>query len=83
MEWESLPSSESTWEDLERMRHQFPEFILEDKDSLEGNGNDTQESRGLKNAYNRARRAKMKAAQQTSQQEECNLGPSDRAASEQ
>lgn len=58
IEWEGLPVEEATWENLKEIRNRFPEFILEDKDSLEGDENDENEGRGLKNAYNQVRRAK-------------------------
>lgn len=57
IEWESLPIEDATWENLEDIRDRFPELILEDKDSLEGDRNDENEACGLKNAYNRVRRA--------------------------
>lgn len=60
IEWESLPESEATWENVEMMKTKFPSFVLEDKEDLQGNEIDTRESRELKNAYNRARRLKIK-----------------------
>lgn len=45
---------------MDKIRERFPDFILEDKDKLHGDGNDTNKARGLKNAYNRVRRAKLK-----------------------
>lgn len=45
----------ATWENLEVLIERFPNFGLEDKDNLESDGNDANEGRGLKNAYNRAR----------------------------
>lgn len=67
IEWEELPLTDATWEGVEEMRGRFPDFVLEDKDRLEGNGNDAEESRGLKNAYNRARRAQLKSQAQKDQ----------------
>lgn len=60
IQWDALPLDDSTWEDLDVIRGQFPEFYLEDKASLQGEGNDANEGRVLKNAYNRARRQRLK-----------------------
>lgn len=67
MEWNTLPSSEATWEHLEEMKERFLEFVLEDKDSLERNANDADEACDLKNAYNKAQRARLKIARQSQQ----------------
>lgn len=64
LEWEDLPMEEATWEHLGAMHERFPDLVLEDKDELEGDGNDASESRGLKNAYNRARQGQLKEAAQ-------------------
>ena len=60
IQWDTLPLDDSTWEDMNVIRGQFPEFYLEDKASLQGEGNDANEGRVLKNAYNRARRQRLK-----------------------
>lgn len=61
IEWKTLPSSEATWESWDIIKERFSKFILEDKDNIEGGRNDTDEGRWLKNAYNRARRARIRA----------------------
>ena len=65
LQWELLPSEEATWEDLAAMKHQFPHLVLEDKDKLQEGGNDENQGRQLKNAYNRARRAMIKETRST------------------
>ncbi|KAJ8631690.1 hypothetical protein MRB53_025013 [Persea americana] len=60
IQWDTLPLDDSTWEDMNVIRGQFPEFYLEDKASLQGEGNDANEGRVLKNAYDRARRESEK-----------------------
>lgn len=47
------------------MKHQFPNLVLEDKDKLQEGGNDENQGRQLKNAYNRARRAMIKETRST------------------
>lgn len=51
-----LPREEATWEHLGMKKERYLEFVLKDNDVLEGDGNDADEGRGLKNAYNCARR---------------------------
>ncbi|CAA0837931.1 Unknown protein, partial [Striga hermonthica] len=67
VDWEELPSEEATWEDLEEMRDQFPNLILGDKDSLEGDGNDAEVARQLKNTASRAYHARRRQARVTAE----------------
>lgn len=52
------------------MKLQFPSLVLEDKDKLKGGRNDEDQSRNLKNAYNRARRLRIKEAKLISHKED-------------
>lgn len=61
IEWKALPLEDLTWEHLAMMREHFSKFVLEDKDILEGDGNDVHEGRRLKSSYNHAQRVKMRA----------------------
>lgn len=70
IEWESLPLSEAIWENVEAMKEQFLELDLEDKDVRQGERNDANEARDLKNTYNRARWTQKKVASQQN-----NTGP--------
>ncbi|GMY08147.1 Integrase catalytic domain-containing protein [Fagus crenata] len=38
VQWQGLPTSEATWENLTAMKSQFPEYALEDKDHRKGKG---------------------------------------------
>ncbi|CAA0819827.1 Unknown protein, partial [Striga hermonthica] len=67
VDWEELPPEEATWEDLEEIRGQFPNFILEDKESLEGDGNDAEGARQLKNAASRAYHVRRRQARATAE----------------
>jgi hypothetical protein len=40
VKWQGLPEFENTWELASKMRQEFPEFLFEDKESLEGGGID-------------------------------------------
>ncbi|CAA0810223.1 Unknown protein, partial [Striga hermonthica] len=64
VDWEELPTEEATWEDLDEVRDQFPNFILEDKEALEGDGNDAEVARQLKNAASRAYHARKRLARE-------------------
>lgn len=64
IEWESLATTEATWEEVDMIRQRFPNFVLEDKDVPEEDRNDANESCELKNAYNWARRVAIKATAQ-------------------
>lgn len=68
IEWETLPIEEATWEILDIMKERYPEFGLEDKAALEGDGNDTNEGRELKRAYNRVRRERRRAQAQLAEE---------------
>lgn len=70
IQWDSLPPEESTWEDLSLMKLQFPSLVLEDKDKLKRGRNDEDQGRNLKNAYNRARRLRIKEAKLNSRNED-------------
>jgi hypothetical protein len=58
-----LAKEEVIWEDLEIMNLQFLEVDLGDKEVLEGGGNDQDQERYLKNAYNRVRGLRQKQAE--------------------
>lgn len=38
IKWKQLPEFENSWELVEKMKQEFPEFILEDNDNIEGGG---------------------------------------------
>ena len=40
IKWKDLPDCENTWEDYETINTEFPQFHLEDKVKLVGEGND-------------------------------------------
>lgn len=65
IEWEDLPTEKATWENMQEIKDRFPNFILEDKEVREEGGNDRSKGKELKNAYNRMRRAQIKAAAQS------------------
>lgn len=41
IKWNGLPEFENSWESVQQLKQEFPDFILEDKDSSEGGGNDS------------------------------------------
>jgi hypothetical protein len=43
VKWQGLPEFENSWESVEKMRKEFPGFLLEVKESFEGGGIDKYE----------------------------------------
>lgn len=43
--WKGMPADETTWEEIGRIRHLYPDFHLEDKVVLRGGGNDMNQNR--------------------------------------
>lgn len=40
VKWKGLPDFENSWELVDKVRKEFPEFFLEDKESCDGEGID-------------------------------------------
>ncbi|CAA0830188.1 Unknown protein, partial [Striga hermonthica] len=77
VEWEELPSEEATWEDLDEIREQFSDFVLEDKETLEGDENDADVGRQFKNALSRAYHARRRLAQRAGETQAIDGGACD------
>ena len=43
VKWKDLPDFENSWEPVEKLRSEFPGFLLEGKKSFEGGGIDKQQ----------------------------------------
>ncbi|CAA0815810.1 Unknown protein, partial [Striga hermonthica] len=67
VEWEDLPSEDATWQSWDAMRELFPNFLLENKEALEGDGNDADTARRLKNAASRAWHARRRLSRRASE----------------